>query len=95
MYKYALICYTIITNTYKELRYFPLKRIVEVLNFIKVKNIVVEFNVYNVVSFFSKMMSHQLSDAQERKEVEEIWEYVVEEGNLKNNGKRFFGGEEL
>ena len=64
MFRYTFICHTVLCNNYKELKHFPLKRLTEVLNFIKIKNIPVEFNVMTIVNFLGRMFSHQLSDAQ-------------------------------
>ena len=69
MYRAIILCYCISILKYPKLRLIPFKRIVDLLNFIKVRNISVEFNIFTIVAFIGRVMSNLVSDAEERREV--------------------------
>ena len=67
MYRAMVLCYCVSVLKYPQLRLVPFKRVMDMLNFIKSKNIVVEFNIFTIVSYLAKMMSNQVADAEERR----------------------------
>lgn len=71
-----VICYTVIRRKYPKVK-FSFKRMAESLQFIKLRQIPVEFNIFTIVNYLSRVMSHQIEDLEQRREVEEIWELIV------------------
>lgn len=47
----------------------PFKRILDMLHFLKTRNITIEFNIFTIVAYFSRMMSGYAVDAQQRREI--------------------------
>ena len=70
MFKLIAVCYTVLRRHFPEMRRLPFKRIVETLQFIKFKNITVEFNVFTIVQYFSRITSHVIADAKRRREAD-------------------------
>ena len=71
-----VICYTIIQRKYPNIKFF-FKRMLETLQFIKIRQTPVEFNIFTIVNYLSKVMSHQIEDLEQRREIEEIWDLIV------------------
>jgi hypothetical protein len=65
-----------------HLRRLPIKRLLDVLNYIKSKSIPVEFNIFTIVDYIGKIMSNVVAGSEERREVEELWEYLGEERKI-------------
>jgi hypothetical protein len=78
MYRAIALCYVTAIRRYPRLRVLPFKRITDLLSFIKTKNISVEFNIFTISTYFGRMMSNLMAIAEERREVEELWEYLVD-----------------
>lgn len=58
------------------------KRMVETLQYIKLRLLAVEFNVFTIVNFLSRVMSHQVNDIEQRKVIEETWDLIVDERKM-------------
>ena len=67
MYRAIVLCYCVSILKYPKLRMVPFKRIADLLNFIKIKNISVEFNIFTIVAYIGKIMSNLVNDAEERR----------------------------
>lgn len=68
-YRLVTLCYVALTSRYPRLKSMPFKRILDMLHFIKTRNITIEFNVFTIVAYFSRMMSGYAVDAQQRREI--------------------------
>ena len=69
MYRAIVLCYCAIIIKKPKLRMVPFKRILDILSFIKVKNLPVEFNIFTVIGHVAKIMSNQVADVEERREI--------------------------
>ena len=69
MYRAIVLCYCAIIRKKPKLRTIPFKRILDMLNFIKVKNIPVEFNISTITAYLARIMSNQVADVEERREI--------------------------
>lgn len=82
MYRTTALCYTALVTRYPKVRTMPFKRIMDTLSYIKNKSINIEFNIFTIVNYLSRVMSGQTANSEERREIEELWDFIVDERKI-------------